>query len=65
MWLVDPVTREPLPALPSREGELAYRKAHWRPGWRTGIERDERGIPVRIWFAECRDACCASIRVAS
>jgi len=61
-WLVDPDTREMLPAVPSKERELTYAQTHWRTGWRSGTERDEDGQAVRIWFAQCPDDCCAEYR---
>ena len=61
--LVDPETREPLPAKPNREREIAYAATHWRPGWRSGFDR-VGGIPVSMWFAQCQDDCCAEYRAA-
>jgi len=49
-WLVDPKTRERLPALPS-DGVVRYGPAgHPANGWVT--ER-EGGIPVRMRWCEC------------
>lgn len=50
-WLVDPETREPLAAIPEpvRTRSTA---SHWR------IERDEAGMPVRMWFEFCDDPVC-------
>lgn len=60
-WLLDPVTREPLPAYPNREPEIAYNAGHWRPGWRSGFEY-ENGVPARLWYRQCQDECCAEYR---
>lgn len=63
-WLADPVTRAPLPAFDTDAKYMARVRAlmdaagHWRPGWRQGIERDETGRAVRMWFRQCSDACC-------
>ena len=61
-WLADPATGAMLGPI-TREAEhlaemerRAFRAAHWRRGWRTGIERDPDGT-TRIWFAECRPDC--------
>jgi hypothetical protein len=62
MTLVDPVTREPLPA---KAGERPRNEQndHWRPGWRSGFEY-ESGVPARMWFAMCKDDCCAEYRAS-
>ena len=66
-WLVDPKSREPLPALPS-DGVLRYGPAgHPANGW---ITERKNGIPVRMRWCECHcpihqaeiDAVSASIR---
>jgi hypothetical protein len=59
-WLVDPETREPMAAIPSKERERSYNATHWRPGWRSGFHYED-GIPVRMWFAMCPDECCREI----
>lgn len=64
MWMVDPATREPLPAIDTdreyleRIQRLIDAGNHWRKGWRTGIERDEAGRPLRMWFRQCAGPCC-------
>lgn len=58
-WIIDPETREVAQAIPSREVEIAYRRTHSALGWRSGVVRTEDGVPARIWYAPCRDACCA------
>lgn len=45
-WLVDPVTREPLPALETSDGPAG----HPATGW---VFEREDGIPVRMRWWEC------------
>lgn len=60
MILVDPKTRQPLPALDKdvRFMERVKARPHWQPGWRSGFDRAEDGTIVRMWFAPCLDECC-------
>jgi hypothetical protein len=63
MLLVDPETREALPAKPAvvRDMDREYAVSHWRPGWRSGFKY-EGNSPVSMWFAQCMDPCCDAFR---
>ena len=69
-WLVDPVSRELLPALPTDELVRYGSAKHVANGW---VFEREQGIPVRMRWWECHcpihqvdiDALNASIRAGS
>lgn len=58
-WLVDPETRQPLPAITGKPRRRdASRANHWR------MERDESGAVVRMSFRFCDDPeCCQPFAV--
>lgn len=63
-WLLDPESREPLPAFDTDRKfmeEVAaarVRARHWRPGWVRWTARDKGGTAQAMYFAQCRDECC-------